>query len=332
MSWSEEHIEIIGKYLNGEANAEEVFAAKELIEDNPEEFSAYEKLWEKSQMISFDADAAWEKVMPKLNLEPIQEAKVIKRSYGKVVALIAAAFVGVGLFLFVQQNDSGNLIQVASLDKEQDVTLFDGTDVDLAAHSELKYEEKKGVRSVKLKGKAFFDVQRDTTKPFVITAEKAVVQVLGTSFEVSALPSDTMVLVSVSSGRVMVYSQGQNYLHPSEHIILLKGERGYLSKRTGRVVKMIPDQNLNHPNKLRFKDMSLVDICDSLETIFKISIDLEDKTINDCGNVSNIKVQKPTIESCLQKIEEGFDRDENLPDIIFEKQSPGKYLVKGKGC
>ena len=329
MYWSDENIELIGKYLDGSTSPEESLRAEQLMADNPEEFSAYETLWQKTNSPSFDANLAWTKIQPQLKTETPAKGKVI--SFANVFKVaIAAALVGIGLFFLNQTNNNTTNQSLATLGDTASIDLMDGSRVDLAQNTVVEYKEENGVRKAALKGKAFFDIHRDTTKPFVIAAEDAFIQVLGTSFEVSALPNDSLVLVTVRTGKVMVYAQRDRILNPSEKILLIKGEKGCFNKKTGELRKIMPKTEI--PAKLRFKDMTLKEMCSSLENIFNITISLENENLSKCGDKLNFKISNPTIESSLRKISEEFEYDTELESIEFIKQNSKEYLVKGKGC
>ena len=68
------------------------------------------------------------------------------------------------------------------------LVLSDGTTVYLNAESELTYPVKFSGkdRRVCLKGEAYFEVERDTCKPFIVEANSLEIQVLGTEFGVRA--------------------------------------------------------------------------------------------------------------------------------------------------
>ncbi|MDI3321377.1 FecR family protein [Pinibacter soli] len=81
------------------------------------------------------------------------------------------------------------------------LVLSDGTQVWINAASSIKYPAvfKDGERKVMVEGEAFFDVAKDEKKPFIVQVNKATIQVLGTSFNVTNYgdePTQTTVLVS----------------------------------------------------------------------------------------------------------------------------------------
>ncbi len=112
---------------------------------------------------------------------------------------------------------------------EYKVVLSDGTYVHLNACSELRYPVTFGdsSRAVYLSGEAWFEVKKDSARPFYVKTEHIQVQVYGTAFAVNTLfeGQTTVALVSGSVGvsadgkeRGMQPSQLARYNH-SEHVM-----------------------------------------------------------------------------------------------------------------
>lgn len=100
------------------------------------------------------------------------------------------------------------------------VTLADGSQVTLGPRSALRSEYRSERRDLQLlAGQAFFDVQRDVKRPFVVQAGSSEVRVLGTAFEVDL--GERYLDVAVERGLVRVSSQAdgtssEDDLHPGE--------------------------------------------------------------------------------------------------------------------
>lgn len=82
--------------------------------------------------------------------------------------------------------------------------LSDGTKVWLNAETEMEYPLRFGkeVREVRLKGEAYFEVQKDTKRRFNVIMEGATVEVTGTSFNVSCYPEDGSYSATLESGNI----------------------------------------------------------------------------------------------------------------------------------
>ena len=91
---------------------------------------------------------------------------------------------------------------------EYSLVLSDGTKVFLNADSELKYpvEFSDGKRIVDLKGEAYFEVHKDSLRPFIVRMNGAEVTVLGTSFNVNTYGDDGQIYTTLVNGSDRVAS------------------------------------------------------------------------------------------------------------------------------
>tara|TARA_Y100001972_G_scaffold127625_2_gene185067 strand:- start:12102 stop:13160 length:1059 start_codon:yes stop_codon:yes gene_type:complete len=84
--------------------------------------------------------------------------------------------------------------------------LPDGSHVNLNAGSTLYYYvcNECNTRELILEGEAFFDVKRDTERPFIVKTSNLSATVLGTSFNVKAYPEEDKTEVALVTGKVSV--------------------------------------------------------------------------------------------------------------------------------
>lgn len=103
------------------------------------------------------------------------------------------------------------------------ITLPDGTKVWLNAGSSLKYPMSfaKNERRVRLEGEAFFEVTKDSARPFRVLSKGQEIEVLGTAFNVNAYPDNTTIKTTLVKGKVKL-SNNNRY---SEAIYLLPGQQ-----------------------------------------------------------------------------------------------------------
>lgn len=103
------------------------------------------------------------------------------------------------------------------------ITLPDGTKVWLNAGSSLKYPMSfaKNERRVRLEGEAFFEVTKDSARPFRVLSKGQEIEVLGTAFNVNAYPDNTVIKTTLVNGKVKL-SNDKRY---SEAIYLLPGQQ-----------------------------------------------------------------------------------------------------------
>ena len=120
----------------------------------------------------------------------------------------------------------------------REVTLADGSVVTLGAQSALDVDFSAGQRRVELiKGEAFFDVEKDPARPFLVAADDMVVRVLGTKFDVHL--GAEAVRVSVAEGRVEVLKPDETaeLAEPEGVSRVLTGGERVIAEKQGDVLE-----------------------------------------------------------------------------------------------
>lgn len=104
--------------------------------------------------------------------------------------------------------------------------LADGTVVTLNADSKIYYPSQfiEGERKVVLEGEAFFEVARDSLRPFIVKTDGMNVQVLGTHFNLKAYPDEDEQTTLISGSVEVSIDKQQALLHPGEQATHIGGE------------------------------------------------------------------------------------------------------------
>ena len=119
---------------------------------------------------------------------------------------------------------SGKKFSIAtSRGMDFEVTLSDGSKVWLNAESRLTFPEHFGsdIREVTVEGEAYFEVTKDTKRPFLVHTKYFTTKVLGTSFNVRTRNQETASVVLVS-GKVEVKADSTITMSPGEMVCLDK--------------------------------------------------------------------------------------------------------------
>ncbi len=129
--------------------------------------------------------------------------------YRGAVAACAVLFISLAVSQFYFGSQSLKTNGVITQTYPQDIRLIrlsDGTRVWVNENTRIEYPEKFAgkERIIKLKGEAFFEVAKDTARPFIITSGNIKTTVLGTSFDVKAYGN--IAEVNVRTGKVKVES------------------------------------------------------------------------------------------------------------------------------
>lgn len=221
------------------------------------------------------------------------------------------------------------------------VQLSDGTKVWLNADSKIYYDEafKSNVREVQLEGEAFFDVKKDSSRPFIIHTSVIDIKVLGTRFNVKSYKNENETETALISGRVEVSIKGSPekkiILRPNEKLIVKHpgpADTAGNSKEHGNallVVKALKKDPMykNSPeilwmdNKLVFDGETLEAVCKKLERWYNVKITIQDESLKKGAYTAIFDGE--TLQNVLTalKITDGIDFSiHNNEVLIFSKK------------
>ncbi|MCA9748711.1 MAG: FecR domain-containing protein, partial [Romboutsia sp.] len=108
--------------------------------------------------------------------------------------------------------DDSFIETVTSKGDNEEVILSDGSKIILNVDSKLIYPKKfnDSIREVTLIGEAFFDIERDVNKPFIVNANEIKIKVLGTSFNVKSYSKDEKIETTLVTGKVELIKDQDN--------------------------------------------------------------------------------------------------------------------------
>lgn len=186
-----------------------------------------------------DSDAVYKRLWTRIEENASPDRREIKTTTRKMswllykVAAVMLLLLGLGgLYYLSQDYSQEELLTLQSGSKSiQTVELSDGTIVKMGPNSKFTYPKqfKKNIRTVEVDGQCFFDVKKDTQKPFIVHTENMDVTVLGTQFEVFSYGQENKVEVILLNGKVEVetssLSQKDKHtltLYPNQKVSLNK--------------------------------------------------------------------------------------------------------------
>jgi len=175
------------------------------------------------------------------------------------------------------------VVETGKGEKKQ-VKLPDGSMVWLNESSKVEYPLRfdNDIRKVVLvDGEAYFDIKRDTTKPFNVEASGTTTKVLGTAFNIRSYRFLESVQVTVTRGKVQVEEAGNDNKKGAGKI-LLPNEQVNFDIKTGSLKKT----NVNSANavawkdgKLLFDNESFAHVTAILENKFGVKISFADESM-----------------------------------------------------
>lgn len=329
--------ELITRYLAGDSDANEQDAVRSWLDNSAENrrsFRQLERLWQESGRIvpheeaNVDVDLAWSRFRERVNsngnsTKPMMQSPEtpVRRLMYYATRIAAVLVLGIAGYAAFNQY-STSTVEFAAAEETLVNKLSDGSVVSLNARSALSHPRKfKGDRrQVSLQGEAFFEVEPDEVKPFVVKVEGASITVLGTSFYVKAYDSLNVVEVGVEEGRVKLSSDVSG-----GEVLLSAGESISIDKTTGEI---LPHKKFN-PNKLFWKSKTLIfsneplaEVFAMLEQLYGVDIEVENGEILNCR--LSAKFRKENIETILEVISASFD--------LKTSEQQEHFVITGGGC
>ena len=194
--------------------------------------------------------------------------------------------------------------QVNTSDKPIIVTLADGSQVELAVDSRISYPrsfDSAGSRDVYLSGEAFFHVARNPNMPFRVFANEIVTKVLGTSFRVRSFEKDSVIQVTVKTGKVSVYSQpgatatkkkdipetqSGIILTPNQQLTYSKDEQKFHKLLLPRPVMVVP---VSIDRNMVYEDTPLEKVFEQISKAYAINIVYDNELLRSCTVTADLR-------------------------------------------
>lgn len=319
---------LISSYLKGEITPDE---KRELInwiklnKDNKQYFDEYCEIWITSKASSkspgYNVQEGFWKFKQRIKAEEDLRAGTNKASLFRIITRYAAIFIvafslGGLLFYYIVKDRiiySGHSISelVVPLGSRAHFSLPDGSTVTLNAGSTLKYDNLFGTdeRIVQLEGEGYFNVTKDSERPFIVKTTSLNVTALGTEFNVKAYAMDKTIETTLVNGSIKIEPLTDNsmgeitVLKPNQKLTFYKEDSSIIDEtkkpeeniETGikplKVQKSIAISNLVKEdvdvepivswkeNRWIFEQQSLAQIAVELERRFDIQINFESERL-----------------------------------------------------
>ena len=319
-------IDLLTRFLSGElseSEARKVLDWKEFSEENRKQFEELKEVWDLMDQTSIknniDIDAEWEYLTKKI-LKPQTEKRPV--DFRSILRIAAAIIIGAGILFYGWNTFSQKSIKTP-VARSKEITLPDGSHITLNAGSKLTYKHNFGkeMRLVSLKGEAFFEVTKDSTKPFIIRLEGAEIKVLGTSFNVKAYKNMDKIEVTVKEGKVSLYEKNTK----GKRVIATAGEKAEYFKQT-KILKKQTNENKNYnawkTRMIVFENSDLQSIAETLQDVYYKKIELDNPALGKCTVTTTF--DRKDLNTVLRVLESTLE-------IKFEEKD-GKIHISGKGC
>lgn len=269
---------LIKKYLDGTINKEE----EQLLERFDRELI--------KKYIPTLTDSYKSRLASKKKLAAAINGGQIGKYHRRNMVQIVASFlvlIAVGYLFFENTKEpvktfaeTSLLIKRADWGEKINLVLPDGTSVKLNSGSSLTFPESfnGSSREVELTGEAFFDVVKNSDRPFIIKTANLTTTVLGTSFNINSYDQNQTAAITVLTGKVRVASA-------KGHIDLLPNEQGVFDKNTSGLAKEQVNAKevlLWKEGILKFDDATLIQVAEALGRWYGVTILFKEKSTAQC--------------------------------------------------
>ena len=200
----------------------------------------------------------------------------------------------------------------------REILLEDGSHVTLGGMSEIETSFSDEARYVTLKkGRAFFSVKKDNTRPFYVTAAKSVVKVVGTKFDVHL--GEKRERISVLDGLVSVTTK-QDIFRDEKHN-LAAGDLLTVTKSLVQKSKVIQEAGEWRTGRFIYETAPLIEVISDANRYYQGKIILESSRLNDLQVTTSFSVEQ--IDNMVETLT-------HILPLEVEYKTDGRVLLRYK--
>ena len=329
-----------------------------IIKENQENYYLYLDQWEsENPQYVFDAQKSMDSVNEKLNsnfskIEITTLAEKTKPWRKKIIGFSSAA--SIILLSWFGFNSISKPIEVSYEKLVQDtkiasgdiyekqntgtvpvlITLPDESSLILEPNSKISYSPQsynKTKREVILSGQAFFEVQKNSKKPFFVFANNIITKVLGTSFTIKTNINFSQVIVK--TGRVAIILQSDKNKEEKivgqdlKGLVLNQNEQINIQQSTESLTKpkiVKPNELLQPIQKLTFDfdETPAIEILELIKNAYHVEIKYNAEKLSNCKLTAQLS-DEPLLEK-IKLICLALDATFEVNDSVF--------VIKSNGC
>jgi ferric-dicitrate binding protein FerR (iron transport regulator) len=333
---------LITRYLTGEASHDEIIELRAWLvaaKDNALYFQQLKNIWDNTEkdidVNKIDADKAFNLINKRIVLK--SPAPNIWFYWKKIAAVLLIPLL-IGNLIYFSFRTNNHLAKqepvynelFAAFGTRSALKLSDGTAVWLNSGSSIKYPDRfiGNKRTVFLKGEAYFEVESDIKKPFIVETSSLSVKATGTKFNVSGYDSDNDAEVTLVSGKVEVRTTDDNKnvksskLNVNQHLSFNKvsGATSISDEDTYRYISW-------KDGKLVFRNEPLSQVAKKIGQIFNCDVEVRGKEIQNYSYRATFQDESLTEILKLLKISSPIDYIELKRDPLPDGSFPRKKII-----
>lgn len=294
---------IFEHYISGTASTEEIMRLKSFLENDINLNRWLENhITSASDIIDPNIKMRMLKnIQVQTNYDTIADIPVNKENKGfkfylkrisNVAAVLLPFVILVSAYLYFKPQQTESFEVVANKGEKASLTLPEGSIVTINSDSKITYysDYNQKERILELDGEAYFEVNHNPEKPFVVNCRDVAIKVLGTSFGIKAYKEEDNILVVLSSGRIQLTT-------PKEEIKMTPNDRIIYNRKTQTTsLKKVNAEDYTdwRQNRLRFENESLETIMRTISRMHNIDIVFEEPQLKDqrfTGTIDNTSIE-----------------------------------------
>ena len=347
---SQKRLEIlISRYLNNSASQTEMIELQKRISGSKEDllyFQQLKNIWDNSGPNSIenkiDSHAALKIVRSRVSSGSFR--KTFWLGWQRIAAVLLIPFLLGNLIFFTINVKKSDLVGepvynelFAAFGTRSALKLSDGTSVWLNSGSSIKYPDRfiGNNRTIYLKGEAYFEVESNPQKPFIVETPSISVEATGTKFNVSGYPDAEETGVTLVSGKVEVAINGRktgekkSELLPNQHFSFSK-----VTEKSTIIDADVSKYICWKDGKLIFRNEPLSKVVDRIGQIFNVEIEIEGDEIKNYAYRATFQDESLSEILKLLKISAPINyfevRRNPLPDGTFPRKKILIFPAKHK--
>ncbi|QIK55510.1 DUF4974 domain-containing protein [Dysgonomonas sp. HDW5B] len=251
-------------------------------ENSQEKQKAMRQQWDSlSNIEDLSSQLEFEKIKKVLGFTENKRKIQFSNYLPRVVAVLLPLILFAGIyFLDKRENKDSDMpmtVLTVPYGKHEEAKLACGSEIWINSGSEISYNENPAdtVRTVNLKGEAYFSVMRQNDVPFIVRTEYLDVKVLGTKFNVSAYPDEESTIVTLNKGSIAIRTvDNHDYmLKPNQQLVYNNKTRQVVIQDLDvNIAKDIADWTIG---KMAFNNETLKDIVTVFERKFNVDVEVD---------------------------------------------------------
>jgi len=333
---------LITRYLTGEANPDEIIELQKWLgatKDNSKYFQELKNIWDNSE--PFES---------KTMIDTVKAYSIIKQriafrspvanfwaNWKKIAAVLLIPLI-LGNILYFSSRPKNYSSQrepvynelFAAFGTRSALKLSDGTSVWLNSGSSIKYPDRfiGNRRTVFLKGEAYFEVESDLKKPFIVETSSLKVKATGTKFNVSGYVSSNEEEVTLVSGKVEVSLNNDKKNAKTSKLDI--DQQFSLNKANGTTLISNVDTYKYiswKDGKLIFRNEPLINVVKKISQVFNIDIEIKGKELQNYCYRATFQDESLAEILKLLKISSPIDYFEVKRDPLPDGTFPRKKVI-----